>query len=111
MWREIVKSFASSLPVAPFIRWGDKSFCLISLIEIKRDEIVLTIPDEMNVNVGEVLRIGRPFGSGRTRSEFRDRILVMTGKVQVTKIFPDSRVQVILLRGKVIDAICVEKVE
>lgn len=111
MWRAIVKTFASSLPVAPFIRRGDKSFCLISLIEIKRDEIVLTIPDEMNMRVGEVLRIGRPFGSRRTCSEFRDRMLVMTGKVQVTKIFPDSRVQVNLLRGRVVDAICVERME
>jgi len=111
MWRAIVKTFASSLPVAPFIRWGDKSFCLISLIEIKKDEIVLTIPDEMNVKVGEVLRMGRPFGSRRTRSEFRDRMLVMTGKVRVTKIFPDSRVQVNLLRGRVVDAICVERTE
>lgn len=111
MWQAIVKIFTSSLPVAPFIRWGDKSVCLISLIEIKRDEIVLTIPDEMNVSVGDILRIGRPFGSRRTRSEFRDRILVVTGKVQVRKIFPDSRVQVNLLRGKVIDAICAERVE
>ena len=111
MWQAVVKLFTSSLPVAPFIRWGDKSFCLISLIEIKRDEIVLTIPSEMNVNVGDILRLARPFSSRRSRSEFRDRILVVTGKVQVRKIFPDSRVQINLLRGKIIDAICVERVE
>jgi hypothetical protein len=108
MLQAIGKSFASSFPIVPIFRWGDKSFFTIPLIEMKRNEIILTLPRGMNLKVDDVLRLGRPVGSKQTHDEFQGRLLIITGKARVTKVLQDSRVHVELLRGAIIDAICAE---
>ena len=108
-WDDIRDAFTFRCPVIPYFRWGNNSFVPITVIELKGKEIILTMPAKIDVQLHHILNVCRPLGSMRNHYNHMNRLLYVTGKVQVVKIFSEFRVQVVLVAGSVVDALCVER--
>lgn len=95
--------------IGPLILGGSTTAFDIPVIELKRDGIFLTFPEEATLHEGEVFWIVRWMGTYKRPRifSFLPRRIVAT--VKILKITDGTRAFVHVLKGSVVKGFCAEK--
>ncbi|MGA2623904.1 MAG: hypothetical protein ABSF91_08635 [Bacteroidota bacterium] len=96
--------------IGPLILGGNMTPFDIPVMELKRDGIFLTFPEEATLHEGEVLWIVRWIGSYRRPRVFSFLPRRIVATVKILKITDGTRAFVQVLKGSVAKGFCAEKV-